>query len=351
VLAACVGTLFSRWKLWPNHTGETPDQRWAPFSIPSALLGVGAGVAVAILLLAGSAVLDNLGSPSAHAVPLVHGISGRYVAIGDSYSAGEGLRPFFPGTAATNCDRSESQAYSELLKFSGDRVPLTIRACSGAVISDILHSVDRNGITVPAQVNGTVQPDVGLVTLTIGGNDMFFSKILIACMADANCLHAQFPPTGVTDKYVPRAPLASWSTSAILDVGKRDARLFHALRREFPMARIVVLGCPYLFPDGAAPYWPLNCFSILRRVSEPVRDDIRTLEDRFNNEIYEEAIAAHLEFVSPNAMWQGHEPCGSAGQYTNSIKPYLSFTSPVDSGSFHPNTAGQQTLAAWSPAT
>jgi hypothetical protein len=46
------------------------------------------------------------------------------------------------------------------------------------------------------------------------------------------------------------------------------------------------------------------------------------------------------------AIWDGHEPCGSSGQYTNSIKPYLNFPNPVNGGSFHPNTAGQQTLAA-----
>jgi hypothetical protein len=46
------------------------------------------------------------------------------------------------------------------------------------------------------------------------------------------------------------------------------------------------------------------------------------------------------------AIWGGHEPCGTSGQYTNSVKPYLNFPNPVNGGSFHPNAAGQQTLAA-----
>lgn len=45
-------------------------------------------------------------------------------------------------------------------------------------------------------------------------------------------------------------------------------------------------------------------------------------------------------------MWDGHEPCGAGGQYTNSVKPYLNFPNPVNGGSFHPNAAGQQTLAS-----
>jgi hypothetical protein len=65
-----------------------------------------------------------------------------------------------------------------------------------------------------------------------------------------------------------------------------------------------------------------------------------------NNRTYEEAVAAGIEFVSPDAIWDDHEPCGPSGQYTNSIKPYLNFTVPISGASFHPNTAGQQTLAA-----
>ena len=46
------------------------------------------------------------------------------------------------------------------------------------------------------------------------------------------------------------------------------------------------------------------------------------------------------------AIWDGHEPCGASGQFTNSVKPYLNFPNPVNGGSFHPNRGGQQTLAA-----
>jgi len=54
------------------------------------------------------------------------------------------------------------------------------------------------------------------------------------------------------------------------------------------------------------------------------------------------------------ALWPQHEPDarpagtwrGADGQYTNSVKPYLNFPNPVNGGSFHPNAAGQQTLAA-----
>jgi GDSL-like Lipase/Acylhydrolase family len=342
------GGLWSWHQLWPRR--DTPAKKlgpWRLFSMLSGLLGVAFGIAGSAILLISSAISVNADVPAAAPPPVVHGISGRYVAIGDSYSAGEGLTPFMAGTAATNCDRSVSQAYSELLKFSSATVTKTFVACSGAIEHDIFNPTIRNGITVHPQVSGTVQPDVGLVTLTMGGNNALFSKIVIACFEESNCLRQTFPPSGVQAvEPVPPGPLATdWGPATLLAIGKEDATVFPALRHDYPNARIVVIGYPYLFPTGSAPIWPLDCFSVLRRFSEPVRNGIRNLQQQFSDLTYEEAVAAHIEFVSPATMWQGHEPCGSNGQYTNSIKPYLSFSSPVNGGTFHPNSAGQTTLA------
>ena len=48
---------------------------------------------------------------------------------------------------------------------------------------------------------------------------------------------------------------------------------------------------------------------------------------------------------SPEAVWDGHEPCGTKGQFTNSIK-FILTPNIVDGGSFHPNRSGQKALAA-----
>jgi hypothetical protein len=335
-------------RLWPKR--DTPEKSvgpWPLFSMLSGLLGVGVGIALSAGLLIWSAISVNADIPTAAPAPVVHDISGPYVAIGDSYSAGEGLPRFIAGTAETNCDRSAIQAYSELLKFSSATVTRTSTACSGAIAHDVFNPTIRNGIVVPPQVDGAIHPDVGLVTITMGGNNALFSKIVIACFEESNCLRQTFPPAGIqpVEPVGPGALATVWGPRTLLAIGEEYSTLFPALRRDFPNARIVVIGYPYLFPSGGAPVWPLDCFSVLRRFSEPVRDGIRTLQQEFNDLTYEEAAAAHLEFVSPAALWQGHEPCGSGGQYTNSVKPYLNFSSPVDGGTFHPNSAGQTTLA------
>lgn len=294
------------------------------------------------------------------AIPVVHGISGGYVALGDSYSAGEGLQPFDPGTGdaaagGTECHRSRS-AYSQLLVFDPPVTATVFGACSGAVIPDVYTSFLRfpSGhppVRVGPQVDGATHPDVGLVTFTIGGNDALFSDIVQACFELSNCLTKTFvsprPPVqhpGLA--WPPSQPLQTWGPAAVQIVSAHAATVYARLRQSFPNARIVALGYPYLFPGGRAGLQPNDCASILRRYSLVERTGIRALADDFNNALYEQAVAAHIEFVSPVAVWAGHEPCGTKGQYVNSIKPILNVSNPVDGGSFHPTASGQRQYAA-----
>ena len=358
-LARAAGDRKTAWALWPQHEPDArPAGTWRFFALLTVLLGAALGVVVAIAYLGISAWRESQDVPAGHPMPAaIAGIHGGYVALGDSYSAGEGLPPFAPGTAQTNCDRSESSAYPDLLitllRRQDHRAPFSYTACSGALVRQILGPANRSGGVVPPQISGLIQPSVGLVTLTIGGNNALFSKVVLTCLTDGNCLHQTFPPPGVTEataRHVPPGDLLNrWGPATIEEIGNEEAALFRTLRHDFPNARIVVIGYPYLFPARPAPGFPFTppmCASILNRLSAGERAGIRTLQDEFNDRSYEEAAVSGVEFVSPGAIWDGHEPCGADGQYTNSVKPYLNFPNPVNGGSFHPNGAGQQTLAA-----
>jgi lysophospholipase L1-like esterase len=348
-----------RQALWPHHDPDAPEtEQWGPFTPLTMLLGGALGVAVAVAYLGISAWHENVDVPAGHPMPAaLANVHGSYLALGDSYSAGEGLPPFADGTAVTACDRSVNSAYPTLLSSwlgtSGSQVPLTFTACSGALVSEILKPAHRPGGLVQPQISGVVQPSVGLVTLTIGGNNAIFSKVVTTCLTAGRCLQEAFPPPNVAEATagpIPRGPLlAKWGPGTIEEIGTEDAAVFRELRHDFPNARIVVIGYPYLFPKAPAPgfpYIPPACASILNRLSADERAGIRTLQDEFNDRIYEEAVAAGVEYVSPAKIWDDHEPCGTSGQYTNSVKPYLNFPNPINGGSFHPNAAGQQTLAA-----
>jgi hypothetical protein len=344
--------------LWPQHAPDAPDdEQWRLFTPLTGLLGAALGVVVAVSYLGISAWHENQDVPAGHALPAaVTGIQGGYVALGDSYSAGEGLTPFVPGTATTNCDRSVSFAYpdllSKLLRQQDPGESFSFTACSGALISQILVPTHRSAL-VPPQISGKVEPSVGLVTLTIGGNNAIFSKVVLTCLESGNCLNQAFPPPGVSEATQKRIPpgklLTQWGPATIEQIGDQDAALFRTLRKDFPRARIIVIGYPYLFSSRQAPdfpFFPPECASILNRLNATERAGIRTLQDDFNSRTYEAAVVSGIEYVSPVAIWDGHEPCGASGQYTNSVKPYLNFPNPVNGGSFHPNAGGQQTLAS-----
>ena len=291
-------------------------------------------------------------------------IAGDYVALGDSYSAGEGLQPFNAFTQSdtarlgNGCHRS-AEAYSQLLRFEGPTPAQRFVACSGAVTSDVFNQFtisdkEGNTIVVPPQVAPGVHPEVGLVTITIGGNDVVFSSVVTHCFVRSHCMQAEFqPPDDNPARGIslpPPGPLDTWALAAIDKVQEKMDALYPALKEAYPNARIVVIGYPYLFPDRQAPYWNLSdCQTILRRFTHGERVAVRSLQDQLNQVLHDSAAVAGIEFISPAAGWKDHEPCGaSEEQYTNSIKPFILFVvgrRPGDGGTFHPNSAGQRELA------
>jgi hypothetical protein len=352
---------------WPRRSpdGGSLGRAFVPLAI---LTGMALGISAALGYVGGSAWAENSDVPQAPGMPAYSaGIQGSYVALGDSYSAGEGLRPFADGTntPADDCHRAagtagdpsagRNPAYPTLLESwlpAPDRRGFLFHACSGALIHEVLNPTNRDTLRIGAQYTGGRDPGVGLVTLTIGGNDASFAKIVQACLLSDQCMTATFPPAGSPgtpgNRVSPGPLLTTWAPQTIAEIGSQDFTLFGALRRDFPNARIIVLGYPDLFPADAAPgfpFFPPLCSALLNRFNVAQRDDLRKLQDELTNRTYEEAVAAGVEFLSPDASWGDHVPCGRQRQYTNSVKPFFSFPNPVDTGSFHPNAAGQRVYA------
>ncbi len=381
-LSLLAGGLLSYLVLSAKHLQNENHERVAIWGV-AALGGLAVGTIVVVATIIGLGLIRYERLPTADiTVPRIHGLSGEYVALGDSYSAGEGLRPFDPHTSSLNddggddCHRS-SAAYSQWLTFDGTQPAVRFAACSGAVSPDVYTGYDKrradgSEVPVPPQVPPGVHPEVGLVTMTMGGNDALFSKIVVHCLEHAHCMAAEFQPpdtppdqtppvasggSGASDvnqvaaasaakiTFPPAQPLSSWGPAAIDAISARMAVLYGRLAHDYPNARIVIIGYPQLFPAGQATFFPTDCATLLRRFSSEERDALRQLTTAFNNMLYEEATKAGIEFVSPAAAWDGHEPCGDKGQYTNSVKLIVA-PNIVDGGSFHPNRDGQKALAA-----
>lgn len=111
----------------------------------------------------------------------------EYVAMGDSFSSGEGIEPFLLGTDVgspneNRCHRSED-AYPMLLEEDPDLdLNLTASvACSGATTSNIVTSGQWGE---PKQLDA-LSDTTDIVTVTIGGNNVGFVNFATACVVDA----------------------------------------------------------------------------------------------------------------------------------------------------------------------
>ena len=133
------------------------------------------------------------------ATPLVAELGtngGEYVALGDSYSSGEGVGSYTADTNTTGsneCHRS-MLAYPELVANAQGygQSNLDFAACSGAVVAN-LWGINGNSSTpgtagLPGQGGWNEGPQLAqvkstdsLVTVSIGGNDIGFSSLALDC--------------------------------------------------------------------------------------------------------------------------------------------------------------------------
>jgi lysophospholipase L1-like esterase len=273
--------------------------------------------------------------------------SGRYVALGDSFSAGEGLEPFIAGTQDTNeggdrCHRSERFAYALLLTFV-EETKTVFRACSGAKVANVFdttqeHSgvLDSQGLQVGPGIAGN---DVTLVTLTMGGNDIDFAKALSFCFSNGpNC--SELPYKGYEH-------LSDWVDAGLSQLKLNLIGLYERLRAAFPRARILVLGYPSLFPVKASPIYDVRralCTTLFEAWTAPEREAIRNWGFSLNRVILEatQAAGAGIEYVDISSHFAGHEPCSTGGEWVRFVGL---LSNAVRDSSFHPLADGYRMMA------
>jgi hypothetical protein len=187
-----------------------------------------------------------------------------YVALGDSYSSGEGLGPFQAGTDVISglkqntCHRSASGAYSDLspaivLPQVTDRA---FWACSGATTQDMMWQVPEttwtpNHYGQPRQLT-TIGSTTKYITVTVGGDNVEFSKIGYACVTLEVGIAVYLSGDGCSAQLkVEEKKLSSLQINL--------ATLYKALlNRAAPGAELVVAGYPKIFPSSFKGLGKLN---------------------------------------------------------------------------------------------
>lgn len=301
-------------------------------------------------------------------------VDARFVALGDSFSSGEGYGDNLPFDANTayddgrGCHRSRV-AYSRQLHEMRPTLPTPeLWACSGARVRNFYQPVHTDvpqrycAGRRPSQADPECSPvlpppddGVEILTLSIGGNDAGFIPIVKECLRLRNVTGISGPiPTSAGDcagEISRRREGLDGHPSLDDQIGKVVA-LLQDLNRLAPSAQIYILGYPELF-NGVTPqdctlrgvdvvtgtvYMPGRHKHLIDDVERELNRKLRRATARFPN----------VHYVDWYAATTGHHLC-SSDPYLHGIR----FTpgnktrggEPIDQGSFHPNPAGYRAAA------
>jgi hypothetical protein len=191
-------------------------------------------------------IADNC-NPSNEVITFTGTLPDVFAALGDSYSSGEGLAPFLPGTDTQGnlCHRS-AKAYSQVFAAeTNSALRMEFHACSG-VTPESSWSVPNPATTNPAELpqRDWLSVDDALVTMTYGGNDLDWPTTLM------DCTKVQLGPFHTTVYGNPKACNADLAAAPqkIESMYENLLAVYLDALKGAPNAQIRVLSYPPLFP-------------------------------------------------------------------------------------------------------
>jgi len=282
------------------------------------------------LIVAGLATIATTAGPAdaAPATRLTPPVVTRYVALGDSYTAG----PLIPVTQVANgCFRSTNNYPSLVARALA--VPTFVDvSCSGAQTKDMTTG-QLPGV---APQFDALTPDTDLVSVSIGGNDFsVFGTLVGFCPT----LRAS-DPTGAPCRDAMRADGRDRLLADVQQTSQRVETVVRRVHELAPHARVVVVGYPQIAPRQG------TCPDLL-----PLADGdyqyANQVNKRLTQALQHAAAVTHSSYVNLFLASRGHDIC--------SAQPWINgqFTDPTRALNFHPfaveeAAAAQLVLAALS---
>jgi lysophospholipase L1-like esterase len=253
----------------------------------------------------------------------------RLLALGDSYSSGEGAGHYEPDTETSNntCHRSRSAWPTLVADQRGLKEIRPSLACSGATVTDVLSGRLRGQAERTQSQIGRISGGPDLITITIGGNDLGFRKVLENCIA-VNCVKTYHRKSGdILDRKID-------------DLALRLPAVYRAIQAAALNARIVVVDYPRLFPPSNPDNPTPNCAAD-GAISPKEADYLNATIERADIAILDVAKQVGVDGLDVSDAFAGGELSCDGTQYVNHASPQRK----VLSGSFHPNADGQERLA------
>jgi lysophospholipase L1-like esterase len=242
-----------------------------------------------------------------------------YVALGDSYSSGEGVPSFIPPSDEDGCHRSYDAYPAYLVNNLTSNLRLdAFVACSGAETADI----DEEFKGEEPQLY-SLSSNTEIVTITIGGNDIGFEGFAEECVI-STCDSS--------------SPAYEYSMEQIATyLPEKLEKLYGRIHENAENAEVYVVGYPQVISETEP-----ECGLIFAHSEEEASREVVSALDKV---IKEKAEAAEGKFiyVNPDAEGSpfiGHELCvaGTESYFNGAEYPEKKY-------SFHPNQRGQQAYA------
>ncbi|WP_433782077.1 SGNH/GDSL hydrolase family protein [Actinomycetospora sp. CA-101289] len=283
------------------------------------------------------------------------GAGPTFVALGDSFSSGEGAPTAGEGyepqtdTSFNLCHRSSSAFGARVARDLG--APFTSVACSGATTDDYWSPQDeREG--QPAQ-RDLLNVNTQTVTLSMGGNDIGFADVAANCAIQKQL---RLPITWDD------GPDVQWAANCMEEIGGASGRIHGLLddtnphmtvtamlrdiKARAPGARVLVMGYPRMFPetlsDQCATGFPGVSFQ--RKEMRAMNDLVRDLNNTLRLGVQQANTGA--QFVDVTTAFTGHDGCAEpdANRWINRVHDLRQASTRHES--FHPTVAGQEAFAA-----
>jgi lysophospholipase L1-like esterase len=274
-----------------------------------------AAIGVTVIVGLGSLVTSNGRAPATVSGPDLPTANVRYVAIGDSFTAGGdmGVKQVASGT----CLRSTVNYPSLVAKELGYR--LADVSCVGATTQHVL----AGSRAVPTAQVAAVDAHTDVVTVSVGGNDLrVFAEMLFTC----------FRVSRPSDSGTPcRTNAGSAVTQKLPEVRRRLGSVLDKVRDRAPDAHVLVITYLRLMPPEdtceSTPFAP-------RDVSW-----FAGVEKSIATHMAAAAEERKIEVVDAYALSRGHDVCSDTA-WVNGARP-----KSHDGMLYHPNAAGERAVA------
>lgn len=266
-------------------------------------------------------------------VPLAQRPRDIVVALGDSYSSGEGTDSYYTETDSFGtdpryrnaCHRSpltwsrmatlpgSSQTIGQRADALDPTLDYHLLACSGAKTNQVM--TDGQYQSLSQLDRGFIDENTTRVTISIGGNDAGFSKIAGVCALDVLGCHQEDPLLGGK---------SLWATKVeedIVDVvGPKVTATLLAIRERGPEAEVLLMGYPKLFSsniclDPASIFLGSGEVDWLNDVTVLLNDTMNAAVDEANDQAGEDFAT----FASPVEAFQANGICGEDPAFINSL--------------------------------